>query len=88
MSEYIEETAEDRRKADAAFRLFLGRFLFGAAVTIVTLAALGILYLAIGSAWQARARERQQQTEIAKVCIEQGNIWHKGDCLIAQKGNG
>jgi flagellar basal body-associated protein FliL len=79
-----DETYETREEA-AERRTFISNCLVGFAVTLVILALVGVLYVAVNSAWKAKERERQQQAEIAKICVEQGNIWHHGDCLIARK---
>lgn len=85
MSDEMDDEEYETSDEAQARRRFAGYLLGGLAITAIVLALLGLCYLAVGSAWQSKERNQQRQADIAKVCIQQGNIWHRGDCLIAKK---
>ena len=75
----IEATRREER------RTWLGYFWVGTAVVLVILVIIAAIVWNVRGDKAMRESERARQAEIAKTCIEQGNIWIDNSCIIARK---
>lgn len=81
----VEVAKQQRLTSQSRHKLYAGVF-SGLGGLLVLGIITGAIIWNTSESREQEERERRAETEIAEVCIREGNIWIDGDCLLTRRG--